>query len=559
MKNWRRILVTGMIAGMVAITGCSSNIPETNQGNRNGQRVVDAVNRRTDSYGLTRARNTNARTTRGFNRGIRRAARNNGPIGTRHYNNYHRGLGTGTTRNTPNRSAGTHYRGRVGHTFGYGQHGYSNFYDSEYGGYDLGQRADTNMHRNVTPSTSQSPSTQRRNSANLNNRVVRSTPAGNTTTHRSTANTTTGTTRKSGVTGTGVTRSTTPKAVQPTRKATPAKTVQSVRSTQSTATPSPSPSRSTQPMQHNTVKPVAPARPQVNRQTTRNISARAESARNLHQNTRPMHVNEDFHPWLTNTSVSEDFHPWLTPNANRVTSPSANRGITRARSAQNNQNRRTRRANVRRSANDMARRPISTNRSSSNRRLGQRINVSPSYTNNNDAYNMYGENFNANTYGINNNHGIYDGSHVAYGTHDGINDHYVHGSPAFAGFHGSADGINHVVPVSTSDDHTDYAFFKRNRNNNDETPATPVPASPQSPDRMDRANPVPVPAPAPVPANPAPSSWNNNTSENIHDLDDAIDNIHDNNGNTNQVPLPINANPNPTSPAPRTGQQRLMK
>jgi len=64
--NWRRIIATGTVAGMIAVTGCSTNLPETNQGNRNGQRVVDAANRRSDTYRTTRnsAYNRSA-TTRG--------------------------------------------------------------------------------------------------------------------------------------------------------------------------------------------------------------------------------------------------------------------------------------------------------------------------------------------------------------------------------------------------------------------------------------------------------------------------------------------------------------
>lgn len=57
--NWRRIAITGTLAGMIAATGCSSGLPETNQGNRNGQRVVDSVNGRIDTYSTTRGTNTN--------------------------------------------------------------------------------------------------------------------------------------------------------------------------------------------------------------------------------------------------------------------------------------------------------------------------------------------------------------------------------------------------------------------------------------------------------------------------------------------------------------------
>lgn len=67
----KRLIAIGAIAGMMAATGCSSNVPERNQGNRNGQRVVDAAHHRPDSY--TGARNN---TTRGlFGRTTRSASR----------------------------------------------------------------------------------------------------------------------------------------------------------------------------------------------------------------------------------------------------------------------------------------------------------------------------------------------------------------------------------------------------------------------------------------------------------------------------------------------------
>jgi len=49
----KQLIATGLIVGLVAITGCAHNLPETNQGNRNGQRVADAVNHRPDSYRTT--------------------------------------------------------------------------------------------------------------------------------------------------------------------------------------------------------------------------------------------------------------------------------------------------------------------------------------------------------------------------------------------------------------------------------------------------------------------------------------------------------------------------
>jgi len=77
----KQLLATGLIVGMVAITGCAHNLPETNQGNRNGQRVADAVNHRPDSYTTTSHRlpqtenkdmvtrgTTNRATRQGFSR-----------------------------------------------------------------------------------------------------------------------------------------------------------------------------------------------------------------------------------------------------------------------------------------------------------------------------------------------------------------------------------------------------------------------------------------------------------------------------------------------------------
>jgi len=223
MKNWRRIVVTGLVAGMVAFTGCSSNLPETNQGNRNGQRVVDAVNHRADTYNANRTRSSGTRrhtarrldgtrSVRGFNRGFRRAARNDG-VGTRNVpgattprtGSRHSGLGARSysqprtnhvARSTPNRSVGAHNQyGRVGHTFGYNSGGHmQGLYDD--GGYDLGQRIDASANRSVTPGVNS------RNAANINNRVVRSSAARNATMPRAVGN---AVTRNAGV-GTGVAR-----------------------------------------------------------------------------------------------------------------------------------------------------------------------------------------------------------------------------------------------------------------------------------------------------------------------------------------------------------------
>ncbi|MCL2225153.1 MAG: hypothetical protein FWB96_09345 [Defluviitaleaceae bacterium] len=68
--NFKRLIAITAVAGMLAVTGCSSNTPNRNQGNRNGQRVADAVNNRPDSYTNDRvetSRGLFGRTTRGMN------------------------------------------------------------------------------------------------------------------------------------------------------------------------------------------------------------------------------------------------------------------------------------------------------------------------------------------------------------------------------------------------------------------------------------------------------------------------------------------------------------
>jgi len=540
MKNWRRIIVTGMVAGMIAVTGCSSNVPETNQGNRNGQRVVDAVNRRTDSYGLTRARNTGERTVRGFTRGFRRATRNDGATNARntsrsrvrHYNhvahpgvvdgvgNYrHHGLNSGVTRNTtPNRSSSTLNRGRVGHTFGYDHYGsdYAHGMDGEYGGYDLGMRARTRVNN-----------TAQNNAANINNRVVRSTPVRKATTHNRTANTgrkatahKAGVTRSTGIKrntitnvarNTNVAHNTTAKTVNPTHKAT--KAVQPTRSTTrntqvnhnttvkpaTTARPTVAPvahkavtrGTSTQHMLHNTnttgtVTHSTPVRSRTvtNTQGQRRLSARAERARNLHQNTRNEHLRND--------NIAN-----ATPimNANPVVNRSATRNINRV--GQISQNRSARRT---------ASRTTGTNSTSRRLHSARR----PHNVNIND--------FNLAHRGINNSMNLGPGFYMSN------NDaNSPHGGIAYNRFDGSATALNHTVPVNSSDDGKDYAFFKRNKTN-DEAPTMPEP-TPQAParTRTNRNQPVPTAEPA---ASPIPTSlgYDYNDYDNIHDYNEAEDN-----------------------------------
>ncbi|MCL2404160.1 MAG: hypothetical protein FWC92_01305 [Defluviitaleaceae bacterium] len=509
MKNWRRILVTGMVAGMIAVTGCSSNLPETNQGNRNGQRVVDAVNRRTDSYGLTRTHNTNERTVRGFNRGFRRATRNDVTARTRSSNhvarpgagltNNHNNTGLPTHR-TPNRSAGTINRGRVGHTFGYDNPGlYTNSVDGEYGGYDLGMR-----NRLDTPTE---------NAANLNNRVVRSTPTRNTTT-------------KKRATSTGITRSTNAakntatKAARPTRKA--------PRTSVSAA----------QPMLHNNVNTGAvnratTTRSATNRQAARTPSARTERVRELRQNV----LNN-----RSNTSITPAA-PIM--NANTVVNPNATRGIDRTRGIN-----RAGRDNQNRSIARTAERSVGINNTS---RLTRPDNV-----NIND--------FNLTHRGLNNS--MYLGPDF-YMSNDDVNG--VYGGLPYAEYSRS---LGPSIAANASDDSNSLAIFKKNKATDDAAPTTPAPTnSPQAPtpnrfNSINRTQPIPTPAPAtsPVPTSLA-ADWDYDDNVGDYDYNANFNNIHDLNdtdtfdGDYTNIGIVPSSDTNTLymTPPSVTGTQRLMK
>jgi len=125
--NFKRIAVTGLVAGMVAITGCSSNLPETNQYNRNGQRVANSVNHRATTHratGTHRARTENNYTNNGVigrtTRGIGRVANDVANVahnathntGTSHTNRHARRYGNSLNLGRP--------EGRMGNTFHYG-------------------------------------------------------------------------------------------------------------------------------------------------------------------------------------------------------------------------------------------------------------------------------------------------------------------------------------------------------------------------------------------------------------------------------------------------------
>ncbi|MCL2218034.1 MAG: hypothetical protein FWB91_13590 [Defluviitaleaceae bacterium] len=199
--NWRRILVAGTVAGMIAVTGCSSNLPETNQGNRNGQRVADAVNRRADTYdhrgiwpernyadssdyynGLNR--NSNRGVTRGINRisrGIGSTARNItegvGDMATGNSSAHNTRNTRNTQHSTPNRSVNFgRPQGRIGNTFRYNNNNNHR-----------AQALDSGFDRGVTTDMQNTQST--RNTATRSTHNTRNTAVGNTHNTRNTTHT----------------------------------------------------------------------------------------------------------------------------------------------------------------------------------------------------------------------------------------------------------------------------------------------------------------------------------------------------------------------------------
>ena len=176
--NWRRIIATGTVAGMIAVTGCSTNLPETNQGNRNGQRVVDATNRRTDSYSTTRNRSVynEAGVRGGTNRMANRANRSVNRAGNR--------------ETVPNRSLNLgRPQGRIGNTFRYNHNNGNTRGLTGAHGYDAGILGDSaiansSYDTSASPSNSVNPGVSR---ARVNNATTRSSatraakPAGSAT------------------------------------------------------------------------------------------------------------------------------------------------------------------------------------------------------------------------------------------------------------------------------------------------------------------------------------------------------------------------------------------
>jgi len=179
--NWRHFAITGLVAGMVAITGCASNMPESNQGNRNGQRVADAVNRREDTYrttghrlGYTENSGYN-RVTRGIRRGVNNVTR--------------------PTRNVVNNPLNIgRPQGRIGNTFRYGHNradvrALDNYNEENYiDGYDNGVTTSQQALVSNSASRTTAPTRPTRSTTRRVNTTREATPTTTTTDNRTTNN-----------------------------------------------------------------------------------------------------------------------------------------------------------------------------------------------------------------------------------------------------------------------------------------------------------------------------------------------------------------------------------
>jgi len=161
--NWKNFAITGLVVGMVAVTGCSSNLPETNQGNRNGQRVADAVNRREDTYRTTsnRLAYTENSGTYHTNGALDRTTRN-----IRHAADKITHPTRNTTRNTVNNPLNVgRPQGRIGNAFHYGNETSHVTGLNEVTAYDMGVTAseqalvNTRTTRNTTVNPAVAPAT----------------------------------------------------------------------------------------------------------------------------------------------------------------------------------------------------------------------------------------------------------------------------------------------------------------------------------------------------------------------------------------------------------------
>jgi len=621
MKNWRRILVTGMVAGMIVFTGCSSNLPETNQGNRNGQRVVDAVNRRTDTYETTRGRNIGAdragRTTRGlrgFNRGLRRAARNDGRNTASTHNNYrhdgvsgtyaHPGVNR-THRATPNHNVANPHRGRVGHTFRYTP----NEYASNSAGYDLGMYDGVGPYDNVTPGIGRS------NNATVNNRVVRSTPRTNATSPRPAHNSSvtrkaTGVTPKTAAAApkTNVTRSTTPAApkTNATRSTTPVapktnvtrNTAPKTNVTHSAAPVAPKANRNTAPKANvtNTTRSATPkrktthvSRPTRSTQPTRKVHPAAKNTRTgrrvankLRHESVAMRNANAVHPAIPNVHnvrPIENSNAITRHDARPSTRSIAQNRAERARGhytnagvhhMQNIANPNSTRSMTRNTVNN---RTLNRHQSQVHNRRARRVDA----VNARRANNVNNVNRNVHEQGVTRStHNRANVNHYGLNHANSMVNNYVnndvccniHGSAALTHNGNLEHGLNQAVTASAVYDES-YAFFKRNKSENNETPATPEPGNPQAPTRSNRVAPMPSTSPVPAPVEPTGMAMGYNNSydhapgidadyDRIHDLDDdGAHNEYDGHYGNQLKPLP-KSEPGKSTPV-RRANHRAMK
>ncbi|MCL2528305.1 MAG: hypothetical protein FWE42_07785 [Defluviitaleaceae bacterium] len=591
MMNWRKIAVTGLVAGMIAFTGCSSNMPETNQGNRNGQRVVDSVNHRTDSYGITRGRtNTTRRVdgtrgTRHMNRGFRRAARHDGvnhglgrtTPGVRHHGNVNSGI-----NRTPNRSVNTHSRhntthGRVGHTFGYDAYGYMQGLEHD-GGYDLGRPAGNGINRVATPNP------QKR--TNINNRVVRSAPGASTArvnhgaksavTPKPATSVTRSATPK---TAANVTRSTTPKpAANVTRNAAPKTTTNVTRST--TPKPATNVTRNTAPK--TTTNVTRNTAPKTATKVTRN--AAPKPATNVTRNTAPKTTNI-----TRNTQPTRGTQRGLSAASRNTASP---RRISRGYRPTPNipqelvkhsaiVQHKEQVANVRAGANRSARRTAAARPSARRSDRAQALNINAGFHHMQNITQPTRETSRGITRNTNSNTNVQNRAtrraasanarrHDQYVNQRGVNtantavNHNIINSDfnnqysnnnVYRNLSNEAAFTNYneydTTVVASATNEGDYAFFKRNKTDiNNETPA------PTPPNTDGAVNPTSEPVVTPIPPATMDDTYDtDDMTDNIHDIDDKSDDVQSRYDSSQLKPIKTDGKPAPV----RRAAQRAMK
>ncbi|MCL2364665.1 MAG: hypothetical protein FWC71_08390 [Defluviitaleaceae bacterium] len=112
--KYRNVLATAALLGMLAVTGCSRGaLPENNEANYNGERLVRSVSRHTNEV-ENRVENAAERTTRGVTRGINRNETNRHEHGRhdRGRQNRHTGIREGVNNGEINPHARTHAANR---------------------------------------------------------------------------------------------------------------------------------------------------------------------------------------------------------------------------------------------------------------------------------------------------------------------------------------------------------------------------------------------------------------------------------------------------------------